>query len=415
MKKSKTLFAIVAVVIVITCVIGLLASRHVSGSQELDPGHSLDSPDPDEILGDGENDEHQPSYVTTPATSEELGEPEITQLADNVTMKRVDLIAKVERGYVIDEAHEEYIDVQGGDPYFCTDGIVFRNDRVLTIDVLDQMTGVTHSISFGYMTGKCNRFLYLNPLCTNDGEVDRGYCYQFDYPIGGGDVINLSDNSAGYDAYPSLVIGRSLEEWENASYTAPNAPGVVWHIGSLPKEPVYIDCRVYEKTGDMVANIRITIERALDGTVAITNLQDRNLLADNTEYEYYTASELAYLVDLADQTIRDSEKVGMAYSDSKGKFSIEDCIISVTDQDTGLYYRQFVPYRGVDTTSTYVGRAHILAVSLRTNGLFTQTLYFRCVLQPVNGEHGWYDYIGRDYQVYDTVENMMKIGYSGNG
>lgn len=414
MKKSKMIFAVIAVAVIAICIISLLMTRGNTPSDK--PVGTTPDGTEESISTSDSSTQTGPIYVTSPVVEGELTELDPVELSDTVTMRQVELIAKIERGYVIDSSHEEYIDIPGGDPYTCSNGIIFRNDRTLTIDVLDQMTGVTHSISFGYLGGKCNRFLYLNPICTNDGELDAAYCYQFDSPMGGGTILTLCDNTAGYKAYPSLVIGRTLEEWQNAGYTSPKTPGVVWHASTLPDGPVYIDCRVYEKTGDMIANVRITIERLLDGTAAITNLQDLNLLADNGGNEYFTASEMAYIADLADKTIRDPEKVGMIYEDSKGAFAVEDCLISLLDQNTGLYYNQFIPYRGLDTTKTYAdGLIPIVAVSLRTQGLFTQTLYFRQILPPLDGEHGWYEYIGRDYQVYDTVDNMMKYGYSGNG
>lgn len=414
MKKGKLVFCIIAFFILALCIAGSFFVMRSSEPAENSPEATLPivQTAPSELL---------PTLVVEtdpPVTAPPFEYLAPVKLAPNVTLQQVSLIGEIDRKYVIREDHPEYIDVPGGDPYWCTSGIVFRNDRTITIDIQDTQRDVIHSISFGHITGQCNRFLYLNPICADDGQVpeNTAYHYQFEQPVGGGAIYNLGDNSRAYDAHTSFFIGRTLEEWENASYTSPKMPGTVWHIGGDADGPFYIDCRVYQLKGDMIATLRLTISRMNDGTFAITNLEDKNQL-NPYGGTVFSASELEYLVSFTDDTYHDPDQVHFtSTSMSEEHIEMDECIIEYIGIGEPLYYNQFLPHQGSDRTQTYVNmEMPIVAVSYRKGTLFTQTFYFQQILPEINGVHGVYAYIGRDYPMYDTIERLRNYGYTDNG
>lgn len=334
-----------------------------------------------------------------------------TTLSDDVTMYQVAFTDEIIRDPIIDESHPEYIDVQGGDPYFCEMGIVFRNDRCLTIEVPDRNTGKTRTFAFGYITGECNRFLYLSPTCLEEGKVSsEAYYYVFDNPIGGGSILNIPDNTD-LASSKSYVLDRTLQEVNNASYRAPDAPGVVWHTGGSITDPVHLDVRVYRASGDMVAILRLTLQMQNDGTYVLTNLENKDLLRNN-EDSLYTDEELTYLVALARETYNDPDQVHFAVGiTSNYEITEENCLIELRGSRTSLYYNTFIPRDGVETTRSYMGQGiDILAVTFRFPGINSQTFYYMVFAAPYENEHGIYSYIGRDDRSFDGVKEMTLRG-----
>lgn len=331
-----------------------------------------------------------------------------TALSADVTMYQVPFTDEINRDPTIDESHPEYIDNYGGDPYGCEMGIVFRNDRCLSIEVPDRKTGKTRTFVFGYITGECNRFLYLSPSCLEDGEASsESYYYVFDEPIGGGSILNLSDN-INLDSCTSYVLERNLQEVNNASYSAPNAPGVVWHTGGSITDSVCLDVRVYRDSGDMVAILRLTLQMQNDGTYVLTGLENKDLLQNNKN-TIFSEDELAYIIELANETYNDPDQVHFAVAvTSNYKLTEENCLIEFRKEDTSLYYTTFIPRDGVETTRTYMGQVvDALAVTFRFAGMPSQTFYYMIYAIPYGGEHGYYYYIGRDNQSFEDVKEMI--------
>lgn len=417
MRKSKLIFIIIAIILVAAVAIGYsLMDDSIGGEQNETTTAATGEGVPESTAPQVPDDTKEPDAETEETVPNETKEPIV--LSENVTVYQVekDPNEVIIRDPKIDETHPEYIDVPGGDPYSSTEGIVYRNDKTISIDIFDELQGYTRTITFGYVTGQCNRFLYLNPSVSGDpGTRPYTYYFSFSTPIGGGAVLTIPDETLTSKEVKSWSMGRALEIREAAHYTAPNTPGTVWLASSPVDGPVYIDVRLYLQL-DYCATVRLTIDKDKDGTYSIVNLENRNLLQENEGTDYST-SELAYVVGLANETIHDTEKMHQYYSTyEKYEMAVEDCIITLQTLDTGLYYNQFIPYKG-DSDCRYYSEMDIpvLAVTYRRLGVGAQTLYFQAIRLPRDGNHGEYYYIGRDFPLFDTIDHLTSQGYSGAG
>lgn len=428
MKKSKTVFAVLTVIVIFVMVAAIVLSRCGAGQQSgpsdgTVPASSGTLPVDDSnasgmtVPPEDRPDEPSHNYATFP--SEEEREPsktgeETDQLPGNVRMERVDVTGEIIHDPQISPDHPEYIDTYGGDPYFCDEGIVFRNDRKVTISIDDPLTGDTFDISFGYPAGTYNRFLYLSPDVERNGKEDsNNYFFHFDVPKTGS-VLIMSDDSIETNRY---AVGRALESRFNANYVDPKHPGVVWHSNSGALfDPIYVYCRMMRYNGDLAATLRITILKLADGTFAIYNLEDMNLIA-NPEYSevyHYNEQELEYLVNLANDTYNDSDLTHISFIPER-TFDIDACLVELRSSDTGLYYGQFFSQvAGDDMCRFYSRTIPVLAVTLRDEATMSKTLYFWQNYPPCDGEHGAYQYIGMDFPSYDTEENLRNNGWTGH-
>ena len=411
MKDSKIIFGIVAAVLVIACVLIYVFLVPDDPSAQWDGVHSQNS----EQQKDAAENETYPPLETNVTVPEETA-PIITQ-ENNVVINKVakDPNEVIDRTASVDESHPEYCGGSGGDMYFSAEGKVYRNDKTITFRMNDRHLNKYHEITFGYITGGCNRFLYLNPVLKTDGEQVNAY-FHFLQPIGGGSVFSINKRSK---EGPSYIFGRTLDEKMSAGYVGPKQPGAIWFAQNKCEGPVFIDTIVMAANGDYIASLRIWITKdPEDGTFSISDIDDNNVVNTRSASDAeFTDEELQRILDLAVATMNDSESMHLSIKFSKEKeYDLDDIIIDWRDLYEGLYFMDFVPKEGiVERTKLYAdGGMPILAVTLRDyyNDM-SLTLYFFVYHRPYEDSPGTYQFIGRDYHNYSTQEAYQKLRAPG--
>lgn len=428
MKKSKRIFGIIAVVVVLICLLICVISP---SSPPVETPTQTEGTEPTGDAYGGTT-----PYLSEPVSSipqtEPYGDdmgvagvPQTYKLADNVRITQVekDPNEVIHAFEPISPSDPEYL-ASSDENYNTMEGKVFRNDKTISIDLFDEFNGRDITITFGYITGELNRFLYLNPTYEHSSEYSTQYGFYFNTMLsGGGNVVTLPQTYASEEALSDAKeeskyfhVGRSLDQNEIATYQDPTHPGTVWFTQTPLERDIWIDVLVYQMGGDMLATLRLTISKGLDGTYSIVNLENKNLLQTYSEPDsLFTKEELGYIYEHAKVVIEDPETIGMIQTPGF-EMSIERCFIEYRDQSTGLYYTYFVPYdnsvgwyaKGIDYITSPV-----IAVTVRQTGGFATAavLYFRIDKMPSNGNHGLYTYIGRDFFLYHSRNTLITQGY----
>ena len=113
----------------------------------------------------------------------------------------------------------------------------------------------------------------------------------------------------------------------------------------------------------------------------------------------------------------DEDQSGICRSKYMG-IEAEDCIIDVRTKQTGLYYKQFVPFspnqsqRAKDSLYDFID---VLADSYSPVVAYCETYYFVVLSPPTDDYLGAFQYIDRDYYMIQTLKNLEMEGYTGNG
>lgn len=397
MNKHKIIFAAIAVLVILCCLLPFLLKRQQDDS-------SISTTDAAGTTQSTAPQEQEPSAATETV---DLSDVEIPTLpietipqiivGNDVTIEQVpkDPNEVIDRNQVMDPTDPEYLNVTGGDPYFNLEGKVCRNDKVISISVQDALTDEQIKISFGHITGRCNRFLYLNPVMYTNGEITQGY-FHFRYIVtGGGYQITVADRDATGDSY---TYNTTLEDAYAANYTDPKHPGAVWFPHSILEGPIYLDVIVNNAQGRLIATLRLTIDKAEDGTYALADIDNLNIIQNPQLYPQFTESELNHILDLANEVWFDPSQTKIHDISGNTGFTMNQCIIEYMVPDFRLYYDTFVP--GADTVPETKPYADLMipmvAVTLRKwNSSYT--LYFLVYSEPTPDSHGIYQYVGRDH------------------
>lgn len=336
------------------------------------------------------------------------------ELGDNVTVEEspADPNEVIDRTMEIDPSHPEYLDSDNYNPFYSSEGKVYRNNKVISIDLYDASLEKTFTVAFGYPTGVCNRFLYLNPVVTSDGDIDN-YYIQFETVKGCGQVLTFSSTTDG-DLGTCYIFQRAMERRTSANYESPQSPGSVWFTSSPLDRPVYIDAVIYNGTGRFTASVRLTVgKEEQDGTYSIIDLDSNNLFDQNALHPDFTPEELQYIVDATNKVLFEQNLASLDIQENDTQVTAEKCVIQIRPEEMGLLYDEFIPsFGGLRKEQNYINSGmDILAVTYRPTELSSHTLYFYIICPPINGDHGIYQYIGRDYPTFDTVENLTNAGW----
>lgn len=405
MRNSKKIFLGIAIILALACILAFLLFGPGSNPDN-SPGGSETAP----VMQD------DTTYPTAPLPTEPT-KPDIS-VANTVTIHQVEK----DPNEVIDtttnftEDHPEYIPFGHDNPICCAAGCVFRNDKTISITIPDTLTDTVHKIKFGMITGRCNRFLYLNP--TVESTESGPWLFHFQ-TVGGGSILTINEESEDPIDNFALTMHRTLDNTTNAQYNSPQNPGAVWYTQAPKDGPFYINCLVLNRFGDFCAIVQLTIDRAEDGTYSIVDLDNRDLRY--AEHELYTESELEYLLGQVNEVINDKEQVHFllrgAEKDQPVHITWDEVFFDLRDKDTKLYFMHFVPVdinwktRCDHYTSQLIP---IIGVTVRrVAGERVCTLYFQVLEAPYKDRHGTYIYIGRDYTQYDSTERLIGASYPG--
>lgn len=147
----------------------------------------------------------------------------------------------IDRNADISPSHPEYIEnTTGGGPYSSHEGVVYKNDRVISIDVFDYETADIVTFQFGVALGECNRFLYLNPVrlegidtqmqCAFRFKASKGFIIQAPKEYGSKEEMYAQCNS--------FATRRTVDLASPAEYTDPMHPGTVWFTQRLSRHGI---------------------------------------------------------------------------------------------------------------------------------------------------------------------------------
>lgn len=419
MKKSKIVFAIIAVLVAILCLVTLIPGKQSSISSSLPPATTSTAPT-DSTAPTTPAEGSSESSPIMPTASEETY-PSYT-LADNVRITQVekDPNEVIHAFQPIEKNDPEYF-FSGTSTYETMEGKVFRNDKTISIDVYDEFLKETRTFTFGYITGQCNRFLYLNPVCEQAAKHNQ-FGFRFcTMQSGGGSIATIPGNYTSTDAQkkafrdaPNFTVERTLDQREIPSYVDPKHPGTVWFTQTPIQGDLWIDVMVYQMGGDFVATLRLTIAKGDDGTYSIVNLQNKNLLQNSIREDVaFSRSELEYIYGLADSIINDPDAIKFANNSLQKEMPIERYLMEYRDRSTSLYFQHFVPAGDgyCASSSDYLYNPTIAVTARQHCGMATcVTMYFHVIKPATDTEHGIYEYIGRDYLFYTDKQALINQG-----
>lgn len=399
MKKSKLTFAIFAGIILLLCLVIILIGTKTQGEEAQDPTT--------QVTVESYTEEHFDFFGDDPVEPTALDEIVVPTLpsnslqplnTNNVTIYKVDPDPNevIDRTQLTAPSDPEYVP-GSGEKLWNVEGKCCRNDKTITIEIHDPYDGKHYEISFGYITGACNRFIYLNPVVTAAG-IPQDILVRFDYPIGGGYVTTISgDVDKDHPDGTCCTYGSTIRDYYWARYQDPSHPGVVWFPQNELDGPIYLDVQVQRVDANPIAILRLTITKGEDGTYSIADLDNMNIYDDNTLHPEYSKTELAYIVELA-KTEAASPVFEHWGVDFGSEICIEKCMFEYRTPSQGLYFDTVLNASGgLDYSYTYADQQiPILAVNIRYASYTVQTFYFQIIQSPTETSHGIYQFIGRD-------------------
>ena len=359
---------------------------------------------------DPNEDSYDPDAMVPPKETEPI------EIGDDVTIRQAkkDPNEVIDRTIILDPSHPDVLAVEESSPMMSPEGVVYRNDKEISIEVADRLRGKTYTFTFGHITGKCNRFLYLDPKLKIDGEPESNIYFRFETPTGGGlDTCNMENPPGDMNNYSFF---RTYDDGHVATFINNKNPGTIWFTQMPLNEPVYINVQAYHSISGLFASLRLTIAKAEDGTYSIVDLDNNDIFASG-DYGVFTDAEIEHLMEMATKTYLDKESTGISIQTSENfKLTEENCLFEIRQPEEGLYFNQFVPYSGTNLTSYYADfGVPILTITVRSYGGVGMTMYFWVVEEPTATGHGTYQYLGRDFRNFKTIKELTGQGYTGNG
>ena len=404
--KALSFIAAVVILVLIICLGETDNNKYSDQPSTEDTGTSLIDPDT------------KPTDSIIPTIDTDT-KPDITydpvELGKNVTVTINPVIegAEIDRDPFVNSSHPEYIESYiGGGSFSSSEGKVYKNDRVWTVDIQNNTTGEWMTFSFGLAHGEYNRFLYLNPSRVSSNPDTKGY---FRFKSSNGTLLDLSkryENRKEMLAHhDNFSIRRAMDQLSVAEYTSPMYPGTAWYTNAALEDPVYVDVICYLGQGSIAAILRLWIDKDDNGCYYLAALENQDLYLQGDPI--FTTAELYHIYEMADVDILDTELTGFRVTD--GDWNVEDYFFDYREKGSGPYYDYFLPTgkQAADESKNYRGY-DILAVTLRYNGVTQSiTLYYRIITMPYDNQHGVYQYLGRDYSYNASIDTLQGSGYPG--
>jgi hypothetical protein len=400
-KNKKILIAVIAVIMAVICVILILPKED---NEDRDHTSSHKKP-----IGSG-------SFF--PSIQEQADLSSIS-LSDDVTVQQIPVDPVSDRTTIFPESHPEYVEMDA--PVSCDAGCVFANDKTISIKITNPNTGITNEISFGYITGKCNRFLYLNP-CGKSNLGKGTFIFKFSKPSQGS-IHTVGAEVKSILGATDLIMYRVLdkEHVKKGGYTDAQHPGIFWVASDTKGSPItYIDVLVMNSNGQYLATLRLTIlyDRKA-GTFSIVDLDNRDLNTTPNKTKY-TEGERQYILTLAQEAAKDPKLMYLkeeAMKAFKTDQTLQETIMDLRDHTSGLYFDELnnAPDTDSSFSSDYTEKGEqVIAVTLKNYyPPLHCTLYFQVIKPPSASNHGVYKYIGRDFLLFNSYDNLVADGYTG--
>lgn len=447
MDKSKRYFAIFAAAIILISLLAMAFGNNIPPIMDSTPTEAPTSsptvPDHTEVPTTSAT---EPSAPTTPAGTEpdnlntapsddnttptdgfasnqpetQFDFTETIQVSDTVTIRKVatDPNEVIDRDSRVDETHPEYIAYGDVKSIFSVEGKVFRNDRVISIEVQDRYVDTTYTISFGYPTGECNRFLYLNPTCELNPVVDGFYEADIHFNFltsGDGEVANLGAEALAYQHAENLTykMTRHLDEGGiSANYLNAQYPGSVWYTYfPLEEEHGEIHCRVFSSNGYHIATLALIVEKDEQGCYMLTDIRNLDLWVDNSEYPMFTHKELEAVCDLLEQNFAEKNISHLQFRYGDIEITPDNCTFVLRTSETSYYYSNFVninPNGSDNCREVARGMPYTLAVTMNAHTYTCcGTVYLYITSMPSeDGSEGWYQIVGCDYKDFENADDV---------
>lgn len=408
-KKLKTALALAAAVVVLVLIIclGELNNRQYS--------------DPSGTEGTGVTlyDPYAQNTISPIPTIPEGPSPNVTydpiELGKNITVTINPAIedASIDRDPYVTSSHPEYVESYvGGGSFSASEGKVFKNDRIWTIDIQNNTTGEWLTFTFGSALGEYNRFLYLDPVRVSSDADVNGF---FHFKASAGIVLDFSQS---YEKpkqmlaeHDSFSVRRAMDQLAVAEYISPMYPGTVWYTNGPLEEPVYVDVICYYGQGSIAAVLRLWIDKDDNGCYYIASVENGDLYLQDDKT--FTTKELYHIYEMADVDILDHELTGIRIVD--GNWSVEDYFFDFREAGSGPYYDYFLPHGKASADASKDFRSYnIMAITLRYNGAAQSiTLYYQIITMPYSDQYGVYKYLGRDYPHNTSIGDLHNAGYPG--
>lgn len=419
MKKQKQKFAIIVCIVIALIFLAFLLSNKNSSNGSSDQPAVTETTTP---IKSTDTMQSSIAESTTPVSTEPQETMPVIKWGDDVTVWQTekDPNEKIDRTIEIDPIHPEYIDVIGGDPYLCSEGKVYRNDKLVEIEVTDKLNpNNKYQINFGYATGTCNRFLYLNPSVKMNGRPALHFVNMrsVTHPGTVFPITTQKVNDKKFEPTLTYSYKRHYENVTAAHFVSPKEPGVVWFTQGPADGPIYVDILVNTIDCRTIATLRMTIAKdESDGTYSIVDLDNMDLLNNNSSHPEFTSKELNQAFTVAKEAYLDVD-IGGFFSGSNQVLEMNKCIIEYMAPEYGLHFPTFIPRSGWgnNQTSYYSADSHtpVIAVTIGVGGGNSHTMYVQVIKEPTEKNPGEYFYVGRDYPLYDNVNIMRGYGWEG--
>ena len=415
--KLRTALSVLTIIAAIVTIVIIIATGWGRAASDAD---KLQSPTEGVLVPN--TDGSDPTYTTESPIPTIPEEPTPTlppiEAGDNVTVTPVETPDKItiDKSTSVTPDHPEYIEATIGDgPYISPEGQVYKNDRTISIDVFDTDLAQVVTYTFGYATGTCNRFLYLNPVISLDDGVKPYAMYRFD-PTAGTILTAPREYESQTDMDKNCrnyTVRRAMDLRSPAGYADPLHPGTVWYADNPIDQPTYIDVIVYEGVGIIKHLLRIWIDKDENGCYFLANIENRDLLQNGQTQ--FSSDEIYRIYEMASADMYDAEKLRMVIS-SPRELEVDDFTFDYRAKKEGCYYPYLVPAKpGGYKKAGYYANMDIMAVTLRnhTVGYISVTLYYHILLMPDGDNPGIYEYIGRDYPYNSHIDILHSHGYPG--
>lgn len=408
--KLRTALSAVAIIVALVAIVIIVATgwgRAASDAEKLEgPTTGLLATGPDTTTSPIPTIPEEPSPTLPPIDA-----------GDNVTITPVEIPNDItpDKSPTVPPEHPEYIEAITGDgPYASPEGAVYKNDRTISIDVLDTDEGKIFTYTFGVSLGTINRFLYLNPVITDNSNQPPSAFFRFDAAKGTiiTAPVEYRNQTIMYQKCRSYTVRRAMDLHTPAIYGDSQHPGTVWYADTPIDHPVYIDIIIYNGPGTIKHLLRLWIDKDEDGCYFFANIENRDL--QYSDHTVFSSAEIYRLYQMAAKDMYDSEKLQLTILEAHEPKQEEFCF-EYRARKTGCYYPYFVPAkRGANKATAAYANMEILAVTLRKHSPGQSvTLYYHILLMPNGEAPGIYEYIGRDYPQNDYISVLQSHGYPG--